>query len=167
MNLPAARRLTLRSGATDLPIRAEPAGPAWRLTWGNETHTAALHNGQLTLGTTTRLVTILRDGPQLTVLLPPHTHSFDLPDPLAPPRADPPGADHVLAPIPGRIASVLCRPGDTVARGQTLLVMEAMKMELPLTAAMDGTIAAVRCAVGDMVPEGADLIAFDTQEGSA
>jgi 3-methylcrotonyl-CoA carboxylase alpha subunit len=100
------------------------------------------------------------EGAGLTVLLAGRPYGFAVVDPLAPPRAAPPGADHVLAPIPGRITSVLCRVGDVVTRGQPLIVLEAMKMEMTLTAAMDGTIAAVRCAVGDMVQERADLVDF-------
>ena len=49
-------------------------------------------------------------------------------------------------------------PGDRVARGDTLIVLEAMKMELPLKAPVDGVIAAIACQVGDLVQPGIPLV---------
>jgi 3-methylcrotonyl-CoA carboxylase alpha subunit len=68
------------------------------------------------------------------------------------------GTGRVLAPIPGRVASVLVAMGDAVVTGQVLVVMEAMKMELSLTAPADGVVALVCCAVGDMVQDGHELV---------
>jgi 3-methylcrotonyl-CoA carboxylase alpha subunit len=66
-----------------------------------------------------------------------------------------------MAPIPGRVASVLVQPGDAVQRGQVLVVVEAMKMEITLAAPEDGIVSAVRCAAGDMVEEGVELVHFE------
>jgi 3-methylcrotonyl-CoA carboxylase alpha subunit len=85
---------------------------------------------------------------------------FEVIDPLAPPEAASAGAGRVMAPIPGRVARLLVAPGDTVIRGQPLMVLEAMKMEIPLTAPHDGVVAALHCAEGDMVTEGVELVAF-------
>ena len=49
---------------------------------------------------------------------------------------------------------------DVVSKGAPLIVLEAMKMELTLTAPRDGTIDVIRYAVGDMVEEGTELIHF-------
>jgi 3-methylcrotonyl-CoA carboxylase alpha subunit len=68
------------------------------------------------------------------------------------------GDGQILAPMPGRIAQLSATPGAAVARGQTLVTLEAMKMEHGLVAPFDGTIAEVRCAVGDQVSEGALLV---------
>ena len=74
------------------------------------------------------------------------THTIDVIDPLVAAarrggrwRAGD-GAD------PGRVASVLVKPGDAVVRSQVLVVLEAMKMELTLTAPDDGVVSAVHCA---------------------
>jgi len=154
----------VQAAETRLAVRASAEAGAWSLDWGAGARLAGLRDGRLRLDAATRPVTVVMDRARVTVVLDGSNHAFEVVDPLAPPHSAPPGADHVLAPIPGRIASVLCKPGDTVARGQALVVLEAMKMEMTLTAAMDGTIAAVRCAVGDMVPEGADLVAFESGE---
>ncbi|ARP79454.1 3-methylcrotonyl-CoA carboxylase [Bordetella genomosp. 8] len=84
-----------------------------------------------------------------------------LDDPLA--RA---GQDHgehggdMSAPMPGKIISIGVSAGDTVSKGQPLLVMEAMKMEHTIAAAADGEVAELFYAVGDQVPEGAVLISL-------
>jgi biotin carboxyl carrier protein len=56
--------------------------------------------------------------------------------------------------MPGRIVSVAVVAGETVAAGQTLVVLEAMKMEHALTAPAEGRVKEVRVSVGDQVTEG-------------
>ncbi|HUZ14514.1 MAG TPA: biotin carboxylase N-terminal domain-containing protein [Caulobacteraceae bacterium] len=67
----------------------------------------------------------------------------------------------ILAPMPGRIVSVDVRVGDSVRRGQTLVILEAMKMEHALVAHFDAKVAQVRCAPADQVGEGALLIRLE------
>ncbi len=68
------------------------------------------------------------------------------------------GAGQIKAPMPGRIVQLRVAVGDSVERGQALLILEAMKMEHTLTAAADGVVEAVHFAVGDMVDDGAELL---------
>ena len=67
----------------------------------------------------------------------------------------------VRSPLPGKIIELRVKAGDKVARGQPLLVLEAMKMEHTLTAPADGTVKSVRYAVGEQVAEGAELIELE------
>src|SRR5207302_3221322 len=71
------------------------------------------------------------------------------------------GEASVRSPLPGKIIDLRVKPGDTVSKGQPLLVLEAMKMEHTLTAPADGKIKSVRYAVGEQVAEGADLVEFE------
>jgi 3-methylcrotonyl-CoA carboxylase alpha subunit len=64
----------------------------------------------------------------------------------------------LTAPMPGKVVSFLAQPGDTVARGQALAVMEAMKMEHTISAPRDGVVAELLYAVGDQVAEGGELL---------
>ncbi len=64
----------------------------------------------------------------------------------------------VHAPMPGRVVSVAARQGQPVKKGQTLLIIEAMKMELALPAPFDGLITTLAVAAGDQVTEGAVLV---------
>ncbi|MCG8581088.1 MAG: biotin/lipoyl-binding protein, partial [Bacteroidales bacterium] len=64
----------------------------------------------------------------------------------------------VNAPLPGNIFKVLVNEGDTVKKGDVLLVMEAMKMENNVLAEKDGTIASIKVSVGDAVLQNDVLI---------
>ena len=65
------------------------------------------------------------------------------------------------AAVHGSVIGIEVQPGQAVAPGQTLLVQEAMKMEVPLAAPQAGRVHAVACAVGEVVPEGAAVIEFE------
>ncbi|RME63108.1 MAG: biotin/lipoyl-binding protein, partial [Alphaproteobacteria bacterium] len=70
----------------------------------------------------------------------------------------------LAAPMPGKILAIEARAGDAVTKGQKLMVMEAMKMELAITAPADSIVADVAVAVGEQVPEGTVLIRFESEE---
>jgi len=73
----------------------------------------------------------------------------------------PSGPAPLVAPMPGLIVRVRVKPGDAVAAGEGLVVMEAMKMENELRSAGAGTVRAVRVSPGDKVERGAILIELD------
>ncbi|MCB9649238.1 MAG: ATP-grasp domain-containing protein [Deltaproteobacteria bacterium] len=68
------------------------------------------------------------------------------------------GADHVKAPMAGRVISVSAARGAAVRKGQLLVVLEAMKMQLELCAARDGVVAAVHVQAGDQVDNKQTLV---------
>ncbi|MET0541543.1 MAG: biotin/lipoyl-containing protein, partial [Variovorax sp.] len=57
----------------------------------------------------------------------------------------------LLAPMMGKVVALNAATGEAVAAGQTVVVLESMKMELHVSAPFDGAVTAIRCAVGDMV----------------
>ena len=67
----------------------------------------------------------------------------------------------LTAPMPGTVIKVLAAPGDHVEPHQTLLVLEAMKMETPVASPYAGTVKAVHVAEGDRVAGGAVLVELD------
>ena len=73
---------------------------------------------------------------------------------LAPKQAEPLSGAPVKAPMPGVIVKVAVAAGDTVTAGQTLAVLEAMKMENEITAASGGTVAQVLINTGAAVETG-------------
>jgi propionyl-CoA carboxylase alpha chain len=71
------------------------------------------------------------------------------------------------APMPGRVLDIRVSSGDGVAKGQVLLTMEAMKMELQVTAAIDGVVSEVRASPGQQVNAGQVLVVIERHaEGS-
>ncbi len=68
------------------------------------------------------------------------------------------GDGAILAPMPGRITSVVVSEGDLVAKGQRLVVLEAMKMEQALVAPFDGVVSELKAKAGAQVSEGAVLV---------
>jgi 3-methylcrotonyl-CoA carboxylase alpha subunit len=73
----------------------------------------------------------------------------------------------IVAPMPGRIVSVAVSAGDSVTKGQRLLVLEAMKMEQGLIAPFDGIVAEVKAVAGAQVKEGTTLIRIEKIEKDA
>ncbi len=65
------------------------------------------------------------------------------------------------APMPATVVKVLVQPAQAVHRGQSLLLLEAMKMELPVKAPRDGQVKAIHCQQGDLVQPGVSLIELE------
>lgn len=68
------------------------------------------------------------------------------------------GSGQALAPMPGQIVEVTATLDQSVAKGDKLVVLEAMKMQLPVLADVDGTVTAVNVKVGDQVTDGQPLV---------
>lgn len=76
-------------------------------------------------------------------------------------RLKPSSPGDVAAPMPGRVTAVLVGVGDAVTKGQTVLVVEAMKMETQIHAPVSGKVAAVLIAVGDAVNPDETLVRIE------
>jgi 3-methylcrotonyl-CoA carboxylase alpha subunit len=92
------------------------------------------------------------------------------PAPAPPPDVDAAATDHrggsaeqsvVTAPMPGTVIKLLVQEGESVRARQALLVLEAMKMETPLTSPYDATVRAVHVSEGDRVAGGAALVELE------
>ena len=68
--------------------------------------------------------------------------------------------------MPGNVIRVLVKAGESVSRGQQLLVMEAMKMEHTIVAPVDGIVEKVLFNPGDLVQNGSELIEFTQLENT-
>ena len=67
----------------------------------------------------------------------------------------------VKSPLPGVILDIKVNVGDEVKKGQTIIILEAMKMENSINADKDGKIAAINVSKGESVLEGTDLIIIE------
>jgi acetyl-CoA carboxylase biotin carboxyl carrier protein len=64
----------------------------------------------------------------------------------------------VEAHITGTVWKIECKVGDEVAEGDTVVILESMKMEMPVEAEDQGTVTEIRCAEGQAVSEGDTLV---------
>ena len=65
------------------------------------------------------------------------------------------------AEVTGTVFRIECAVGDAVAAGKTVLIMESMKLEIPLESTHDGTVTEIRCEEGEAVQEGDILVVID------
>ncbi len=82
------------------------------------------------------------------------------------PRGGLADANIIVAPMPGKIIKVLVEGKARVTAGQTLVVMEAMKMEYTLKASAEGVVEEVNCSAGEQVALGTTLVKLKSDAGA-
>ncbi len=86
------------------------------------------------------------------------------PAPAAAPKAAAPaaaGGIEVKASVPGKVFKVEAKVGQAVKAGENVIILEAMKMEIPVVAPEDGTVASINVAVGDAIESGDVLVTLN------
>ena len=155
-NLPARDRVELRDGDAALSVELLNRGDGWQ---------AVLSDGvePISIAPIPEQIDVYRDGHTLIVVdglrhqrL---THIVPLDDAD---RGEGAGGG-LTAPMPGKVVQALVAAGDLVVRGQTVMILEAMKMEHAISAPADGTVSDVYFAAGDQVDEGAELLRLATK----
>ncbi|HWE72652.1 MAG TPA: acetyl/propionyl/methylcrotonyl-CoA carboxylase subunit alpha [Stellaceae bacterium] len=139
------------------------AGQSFRFRGGEATHDARISGDGSIIIDGMRVeaasdASVLRLGSEFWVVLPDATVRLTYLDPLAPSEPSGASSGKIVAPMPGKVTAVLIQPGATVQRGQTLMIIEAMKMEHAITAPSDGVVESVGFAPGALVEEGAELL---------
>ena len=77
------------------------------------------------------------------------------------PRGKSRGDTGVMSPMPASVVAIHAAVGETVNEGDTVIVLEAMKMELPIRAPRSGRVTALHCAKGDLVQPGVNLLEIE------
>lgn len=109
-----------------------------------------------------RRVHVVRDGGQRTVAIGSDVYDFALAERGGTRRAQAAaGDDRLTAPMPGQVVSVAVAAGDAVEAGQTLVVLEAMKMEMRVSAPRAGTVRQLLVAPGQVVERGQKLVEIE------
>ncbi|MEZ5729929.1 MAG: biotin/lipoyl-binding carrier protein [Burkholderiaceae bacterium] len=68
---------------------------------------------------------------------------------------------HVHSDVSGQVREILVRPGDAVSAGDALVIIESMKMEIPVEADASGVVGSIEVMVGDAVTEGQRIAAIE------
>ncbi|WP_328478451.1 ATP-grasp domain-containing protein [Actinoplanes sp. NBC_00393] len=132
--------------------------------WDNQIAPYAAAVGEAPESAGCQAFTVEIDGRRHEVVLPAGMLSRRDTAPKAPPRrangrsrSAAPSGDAVIAPMQGTIVKIAVEKGQSVASGELIAVLEAMKMEQPLHAHRDGVVAGIAVAVGDTVQAGAAI----------
>ena len=131
------------------------------ITWSVATTRQGHHTVRAQLNGTDTTATVIVRNEDIHIFLEGAVTILQLHDAVI--HAQDESSDHggsLTAPMPGKIIAITVQSGDTVKSGDTLLVMEAMKMEHTITAPLDGTVEEIFFMVGDQVTDGAQLIAL-------
>ena len=159
--------MTLRAADTERAFTLRRTAAGYHVRWADsaaDVQVAPLDWPELSLGVDSVQVraAVVPDGEVAWLCTPDRIARFTIVDPLR--RADDAeerSAGDLRSPMPGRVVTIDVAPGDRVTRGQTLMTLEAMKMEHDISAPFDGKVAAVHYRPGDLVEEGADLVRVD------
>jgi biotin carboxyl carrier protein len=77
------------------------------------------------------------------------------------PRGRGRGDASVMSPMPATVVAINTAPGTAVEEGETLIVLEAMKMELPIKAPRAGIVKSIKCTKGELVQPGVNLLELE------
>jgi 3-methylcrotonyl-CoA carboxylase alpha subunit len=124
----------------------------------------AMPDGTLTIdfGGVRSHATVARTASGLTVFAGGTSHRLDFEKSAAFDEEDPSG--RLVSPLPGSVIEVLVSRGETVEKGQALMIVEAMKMEHTIAAPKRGVVGQIYFAKGEQVAEGAQLLEFEAEE---
>jgi acetyl/propionyl-CoA carboxylase alpha subunit len=92
-------------------------------------------------------------------------HVFFVPLSPGPTAGTRPDDRALTAPMPATVLAIPVSPGQAVVRDEILIVLEAMKMELPVRAPRDGRVATINCRQGELVQAGATLLELEGLSG--
>ena len=144
--------------------RVEVEGQGLQIGWTNDPKTddEQVHGIEMILGERRVRANVHLEGMRVEVFAKGEHAVFFIKDPLRQASQDPAyGGGGLTAPMPGKIIEVSVTVGQQVKQGETLLLMEAMKMEHAVTAPEDGQVKDILFAVGDQVSEGDALIRLE------
>jgi biotin carboxyl carrier protein len=143
-------------------VRADTADTA-----ETETSASYLGHGRVRLinGSDATLAHVVDDGDKRWVFVNGAVFEVEVEDVTTLPRrrGARTGHESLSAPMPATVVRIAVAVGQAVTRGTALVILEAMKMELPLRAPHDAVVKAIRCAEGDLVQPGAPLVDLDEQ----
>ena len=169
LNQAPRHRIRLSQETEHYDVQVSRNGPRWQVTfdekkfdvsarWLDHTHL------QIEVGSSLLTIPVLIENDVISIWYGQREWRFMRYNPMQALDHEGEAANQFVAPMPGAIISLPVAAGDTVEIGDTLLVMEAMKMEHSMVAPVKATVSEVFFAVGDQVEEGDRLIILEPVE---
>lgn len=154
---------TFRHGEQQIEISARRDGDRMHLVTaagGRAFQWEELGPGEYLLrdGARLRRCVVAKSGDERWIWIDGHVHHLRLENPSRKRATAPEG--ELVAPMPGQVLKVLVATGDTVRKNQTLVVLEAMKMQYEITAPRDAVVQRVHAAAGSQVAGGVVLVSL-------
>ncbi len=116
---------------------------------------------QVTLGDRHWLVYAVQSGGDIWIGCEGGAHRLSFPSPTRPRRGMDSTDARLASPMPATVVRVHVSPGQTVAAGELLVTLEAMKMELPIRAPVSGVVRTVSCREGQLVQPDVALVELE------
>ncbi|MGZ5100977.1 MAG: ATP-binding protein [Usitatibacter sp.] len=166
LNQPALRRMEFRrADASTVAVDAVMHRGYAVVTVDGRSHRVELGAGdgdrlQIALDDETYFAQVARIGARLSAVTPQGRYELDLVDPFHFEPADALPDARLTALMPGRVVKVMAVRGDTVKKGQALMILEAMKMEQTIVSPREGVIERVAFRENELVPADAILFSF-------
>ncbi len=163
---PLPNMVTLIHGEAEAKVSVSPVGDHFDVRCGDDSFVVTVQSmgdtsATLTLNGRRVSVGFTRWGNgQFGLRLDSVDLTFTIFDPLAA-SGDDAGGSRIVAPMPGVVVSINVAPGDEIEKGQTLAVLEAMKMQHQITATRDGQVREVVTQAGAQLTAGALMIALE------
>jgi len=157
-------KLNFKIAGEDFEVTVQADGKDWRLQIGGQevqlqaekdqagVWTVETHQGRRRLWLAARGNErfIFCDGKSHTIILPDPEHDDE--------EALIVGGPHIVADMPGKVVQVVVTVGQVVGAGDTLIILESMKMETEVTATCDGEVATIQVSAGQLVAQGDPLV---------
>ncbi|QJR10847.1 Acetyl-/propionyl-coenzyme A carboxylase alpha chain [Usitatibacter rugosus] len=166
LNQPALRKMEFRAGADNvITVDAVMKAGYADVTVAGKSHRVVLgpsHHGRLQIGLDdeTYFAEVGRLDDRVSAVVPAGRYELELVDPFHYEPADSLPDARLTALMPGRVVKLMAKVGDSVKKGQSLLILEAMKMEHTIVSPRDGVIERVAFQENQLVPADAVLFAF-------
>ncbi len=155
-------------GTEVVTVKCEPNGELYRITIADRTYDVQLDHARspevaFTVDGRRHVAQVVDDGTTRYVAINGHVLELKQPDPRRARRKHHHGEDSLSASMPGQVAKLLVGEGEAVERGQTLLILEAMKMEIKIAAPHAGRVLKVLVRQCQVVDRGQGLIEMNNE----
>ena len=161
--------LQYQIGTEVVAVKCELRDGVYRVTIGDRTYDVQLEHTRssdvaFTVDRARLVAQVVDDGTTRYVAVDGHSVELKKPDPRRARKKHHHGEDNLSASMPGQVAKLLVSEGDMVERGQTLLILEAMKMEIKIAAPHAGRVVKVLVRQGQVVDRGQGLIEMSNEQ---